>query len=769
MDTTDTVEQKLDRPVLAVDLNLEDWLGQMKAVPGRATLVASTTYHGHRTDQVRSALQKAVRRSDAEGALYWATELYLFRLLEDDPKQGAAARKLVSNCLNRLLVITVEDVGLAQPLFPLEALQWYQTAKEGGLVCRYPGNPSQELREGKGFRALVAWVDALVAAPKARTLSDLGLYWKPSKAEWALQQPALAKRHFRRINYSTPKLLESVRTKEGGLLMREPFEDFLTAVCKRLKGWHFFSNSCIRLLALIELRDPLAFYWCARDFVFATSKLKPPLMRRTKPVYLVWEMLKLYARERIGYDSNQPYKQIFALQQIYEMRSSCREASLFLYQALLYCVLSDKIPSDPAHLHRTLGFLLEGQLFRHLHRDQALEVPDHALDKHTKRGRELGKTSADFARQGALIPTNECKALVDPALRQLYNTMYERITGHVELVKHPWTGQGPVKGWPQYRPLDADDADDEQPTKKRCKTEEGEEEASPPTVILSESEAFEWPQRVQVLTSKSKPDVFFCLDKSTHRALWVKGPYLKDGTDSSLQFQMRYNRCKYLFRGIHPVPDMEIRYLRPEPEFLGGVANPEGFGTRTKIEPRRAYAYLVARDVQSPDRRTPYQVKAYGKDGGCWPSETELADPQASGSRCVHLNSAKADQLKDIMQIKVLLVLLLRLIWDVNDTCDRNILLDLENDRVFGVDAEGIRSRGMLWIKGPLYKRPLGKSARAAMTRVIERHWETVQREYLVLWIMAIPTAGVYQVPDYVRRNLVSVFGFTKRVLIELL
>lgn len=826
----------LAHPLLAADLKDDDGC-LMKTVPGRATLISSITWHGHRVDEVKSWLQKSVRRGKADEALYCALELYLFRLLESDPKQGASARRVVTNCLNRLLIMGAEDVGLAQPSLPLEALTLHKRARDGPLLEKRKEDPllppTDSVREGDGLKALVAWVDALCVAPKARALSDLGVYWKPAKAEWALEQPALASRHFGRVRCGPLELLKVIRKDEArrDALCPEPFLDFQETLHNKLVGWHGMESEALRLIYLVELEDPLAFYWCARDFVYATRKLQPPLMRRTKPVHLVWEILKLYMQERMD---NEFQKQVFSLQQMYEQLQGNREAPLFLYQALLYCVWRNRVPGAPVRLHASLGSMLDGRLKRHLDRD-ALAVPDYAVDKHTKRGRDEGKTAADFSQVGALV-ANECGALVDSALRELYNSMYGLLDGRVTLEKHPWTGEGPVKRWPKYRPLPASEMQPDRKRQKRGKGKEPEEQRQEPAPIPSgatepqledawrslldtgceilakadgakeyldrlvgmaealpegderlaklreatykaaarygvgpgpitrtESDAFEWPQRVQVLTSKAKPDVYFALSKGTGRAVWVKGPFLDDSDDSPLMFQKIYNRCKDQYKGVHRVPGMEIDYMRPESTFLGGVANPEGFGTRTKVRAGRAYPFLVADDIASPARRTPYQVKEYGKSGKCWPAETELADPQASGSGCVQLNSATADQLKDEVQIQVLLVLLLRYAWEVNDTCDRNVLIDLGSSKVYGVDAEGRRKS-----TGSLYKRPLGKEAKGAMRRVVERHWGTVYQQYLTEWLQVAMDADAHQ-PAYVTRNLAELVCGGKEALIKLL
>lgn len=78
------------------------------------------TRKGYEFGEVASALQKSIRRSEEEDALFWAVEL-------DESGFGEYVWK-------RLKIITSEDVGLAEPLMPgnIEALynNWLNQRKK---------------------------------------------------------------------------------------------------------------------------------------------------------------------------------------------------------------------------------------------------------------------------------------------------------------------------------------------------------------------------------------------------------------------------------------------------------------------------------------------------------------------------------------------------------------------------------------------------------------------------------------------------------------
>ena len=76
---------------------------------------AVLTVGGYPIDEVSSSLQKCVRRSDLDGALFWCSEL-------DLTGYSAYAWK-------RLLIVCSEDVGISDPLLPAVIRALYENWK----------------------------------------------------------------------------------------------------------------------------------------------------------------------------------------------------------------------------------------------------------------------------------------------------------------------------------------------------------------------------------------------------------------------------------------------------------------------------------------------------------------------------------------------------------------------------------------------------------------------------------------------------------------
>ena len=72
-----------------------------------ATYRNEKSLNGHRLDVLKSGLQKYIRRGDLEGALYCAGELDCFS------DAGQLGERIRTNMIHRLMIIYIEDIGLA--------------------------------------------------------------------------------------------------------------------------------------------------------------------------------------------------------------------------------------------------------------------------------------------------------------------------------------------------------------------------------------------------------------------------------------------------------------------------------------------------------------------------------------------------------------------------------------------------------------------------------------------------------------------------------
>ena len=103
------------------------------------------TRSGHRLDEATSALQKAIRRSDLDGACYWAAEMM---------------DRYPHHVWRRLRTITSEDVGIAEPVMPAVIAALHQAFER-----------ERAEKRGNGTLALMHAVILLARAKKSRLVN----------------------------------------------------------------------------------------------------------------------------------------------------------------------------------------------------------------------------------------------------------------------------------------------------------------------------------------------------------------------------------------------------------------------------------------------------------------------------------------------------------------------------------------------------------------------------------------------------------------------
>jgi hypothetical protein len=137
------------------------------------------TANGYARDEVVSALQKAIRRSQERPALFWAQEL--------------ADSGYVEYAWKRLSIITSEDIGLAWPDGPAVIRALYENHRDALRRAKDNGTV-----KGSGLPVFLTHAVLLLArAPKSRIVDHALLVTRWSGVLWEVPDEALD-RHTRR-------------------------------------------------------------------------------------------------------------------------------------------------------------------------------------------------------------------------------------------------------------------------------------------------------------------------------------------------------------------------------------------------------------------------------------------------------------------------------------------------------------------------------------------------------------------------------------------
>lgn len=126
----------------------------------------------------------------------------------------------------------------------------------------------------------------------------------------------------------------------------------------------------------------------------------------------LWKRLVVISIEDIGPANPDAVAHVLAFKQAYEelKKKKSRETKLAVAAAVLYLARSDKSRLyDWAKCHMA-----------ETHTGQRPEIPDYALDKHTSRGRRLGKTIRDFFDDGCRVHPHRPAPLEDEYMAEAH-------------------------------------------------------------------------------------------------------------------------------------------------------------------------------------------------------------------------------------------------------------------------------------------------------------------------------------------------------------
>lgn len=322
----------------------------------------STTYSGYPLDEIKSGLQKYIRRGMTEEALQCAIEMW--RMAEVGGKSAQ------SNMYNRLAIIAAEDVGLADTDLVMHVIDH--------VINRVHTNIDRSPER------LCALVQKLVEAKKTRLMSHL---WR-----------TFAVKEGKECARSHKLVVDDDQIEVEGL-----DRYFLPSDSKELiplaKMFH---------LRLSE-RNYLCIGWAAKYIDLSKGCKVKARRRRTNPVIILWEMMREFL----------PDPCVDILSKAYFTLSEKRPPLMMAISWILfhsdpiYRNIEDELTknTDIWKSSEYLAVLLEGKYKLTLH--------DYVIDTHTKRGSLMGRNRKNFVQEGASIENENLRFHV-PIFEEIY-------------------------------------------------------------------------------------------------------------------------------------------------------------------------------------------------------------------------------------------------------------------------------------------------------------------------------------------------------------
>ena len=74
------------------------------------TCFSSVSHHGYKLDMLKSGMQKYLRRREFEKMTWCVMEIFKFELWAEDEKEKKMCKGIISNLLNRIIVMMDEEL-----------------------------------------------------------------------------------------------------------------------------------------------------------------------------------------------------------------------------------------------------------------------------------------------------------------------------------------------------------------------------------------------------------------------------------------------------------------------------------------------------------------------------------------------------------------------------------------------------------------------------------------------------------------------------------
>lgn len=633
------------------------------------------TVGGFTLDIVKSGFQKSIRRSLPDKAARYVTEMASVSMAEDHPERIKAVQ---TNLLHRLMIIYLEDVGLADPGLLLYLAPLAQRVKELNLA-----KPSTSRRR-ETVDTLVAMTHALAASKHSRALSHFKAVFDPAelrkKKAFAAACPEFAGLY--------DGLEEDVATAlDFGL---KPGEEALEAPARNLLG-------------CLEEGSDRSVYWALK---IIRSDVKVSRYRCRKPVYLVLAILEEFI-SLLPPGLKKVYARLFSVVAAWwkELQAT-KEGILAPLFLVLLAAKRAQVPVS-AFAPGAGTDALASRVCLEAFTGAPFEPDPWVVDMHTKKGRAAGKGGQTFRDEGAVVSD-------EGFVVELYRAFYNACPSAKALARLGTSEvrglgtKGATKGSGAAGKLSKEGFARELETAHEVLKERfSPRDAGPGLSMLPcgvkgmvaergcvvESELFRLVARSQLNTSHSKADTYIAMVKAPSRFVpgaaegafrpFVKGPYTDEARVGvtlalhAIKGRLGLPAVKCLFR-LDLVPDLLETPL----------------GSRCKTGTDRALPFVVASNLLDED-----PIPTVRKESQVWPLTTVVDWSKVSSCRHFSLGLLAEEPDGPAAHWYVLFVLF-RYIFGVPDYADRNFVV--KGPTVYSLDEDqAMRPKGD-WGRGDL-------------------------------------------------------------------
>ena len=347
------------------------------------TCFSSVSYYGYKLDILKSGVQKYLRRREFDKMVWCVAEIYLFQVLQSTEQHKKATKGIISNLLNRLIVMMDEEMLFAECdtyLIIRRYMEMFEKGKRGDFSILY-----------KICHLLVFQSKML------RRNSDIRAYFKHAmmNENSGIEPPA--------------SIIDAENVKE------QDVDKF------------YFEN----FKAYFKLDDKneavKCYYWMFKIFMGKRDG-NVKRFRRKENIYMIWEFL--FSRKNIMSDPRLKRCLEYRLGEFHKKKRGERfifltasiDTALFKNAESDFNMNLEKWLNEKIECQEKLGGSSPEEIIDTVYKNRVyMEMDDYVVDMHCSLGRKLGKGKKDFAIEGSLV-IDEDKQFYVQEWRKRYNS-----------------------------------------------------------------------------------------------------------------------------------------------------------------------------------------------------------------------------------------------------------------------------------------------------------------------------------------------------------
>lgn len=301
--------------------------------------IGGISWNGIKTDILKSAIQKYIRRGNLNKALWCINELDLFNeMLNEDNDHDRLIKSFTTNIMNRLFIISCEDVGIGNINLPVI----FDTMRNKWEMIR--NDPTKTIER---MTILQDMVNILVNCKKSREISHIrAVYWNVPNSKY-----------YEKYKKKYPSIYNIDYSKYPE------------------------NNYILNFIELFDEKSDKCFYW----FFYALYKDNKPTSKNIKP--LIDYIIKK--------EVNMKYIRIFKILNNWYRKYKYRE--FWIYAAQIILIALRRIKFVKLKIDRINHI----ELYKNNLLNGPIEIDNYCIDIHTRDGRD--KNKKHFVNEGSYV------------------------------------------------------------------------------------------------------------------------------------------------------------------------------------------------------------------------------------------------------------------------------------------------------------------------------------------------------------------------------